>query len=49
MLATWSQQLKIELSIIGEIEKGQGICCISPNGTIYNPQKAGFEHFSRKS
>ncbi len=49
MLATWSQQLDIKLSIIGEIEEGQSICCISPNGMIYDPQKAGFEHFSQQS
>ncbi len=49
MLATWSQQLDIKLSIIGEIEEGESARCISPNGTIYDPQKAGFEHFSQKS
>ena len=48
LLATWSQQLDIELSIIGEIEEGEGVRCISPDGTIYDPQKAGFEHFSQK-
>lgn len=49
LLATWSQQLDISLSIIGEIEEGEGVRCISPDGTVYNPQQAGFEHFSRKS
>ena len=47
LLPTWSQQLGIKLSIIGEIEEGEGVRCISPDGTIYDPQKAGFEHFSQ--
>ena len=48
LLATWSQQLDIDLNIIGEIEESDGIRCISPDSTIYDPQKAGFEHFSQK-
>jgi len=48
LLATWSQQLDIRLSIIGEIEEGEGVRCIGPDGTIYDPQKAGFEHFNQK-
>ena len=43
-----ANNLGINLSIIGEIEKGEGVRCISPDGTIYDPQKAGFEHFSQK-
>ena len=49
LLATWSQQLDINLSIIGEIEEGESALVISPNGTIYDPKKAGFEHFSQNT
>ncbi len=49
MLGKWSQQLDIRLSVIGEIEEGDGARCINPDGTIYDPQKVGFEHFSQKS
>ncbi len=45
-LPTWSQQLDIGLSIIGEIEKGDASRCMGPDGTAYDPQNAGFEHFS---
>ena len=44
-LASWSQQLDIELSIIGEIEQEQGIRCIRKDGTAYSPRGTGFEHF----
>jgi len=46
MLALWSQQLDIKLSIIGEIEEGEGSRCLGPDGTVYDSQSAGFEHFS---
>jgi thiamine-monophosphate kinase len=45
MLINWSTQLDIRLSIIGEIEQQGGIRCISPDGSGFNPQHAGFEHF----
>lgn len=48
-LADWSQQLDISLSVIGEIEKGQGARCFGPDGAVYDPQSAGFEHFSNKA
>lgn len=49
LLETWSQQLDIKLSIIGEIEEGRGSRCFGPDGALYDPQSAGFEHFSRKT
>ena len=49
LLTGWSQQLGIGLSVIGEIEEGEGCRCISPDGAIYNPKSAGFEHFQHKS
>lgn len=47
MIARWLQTPGIELSIIGEIEPGEGIRCIGPDGVEYDPQNAGFEHFSQ--
>jgi len=44
-LENWVAELDIDLSIIGEIEANEGIRCIRPDGSTYNPQKSGFEHF----
>ena len=44
-LAIWSQQLNIKLSVIGEIEKDEGIRCLAKDGSEYHPQGTGFEHF----
>ena len=45
LIAAWAQQLDINLSIIGEITKDEGVRCISPDGSSYDPVYAGFEHF----
>jgi thiamine-monophosphate kinase len=45
MLANWSTQLGIRLSVIGEIEQQAGCRCICADGSTYNSAKAGFEHF----
>ena len=49
LLATWSQQLDIDLTVIGEIEAGGDIRCLKKDGTAFEPQSAGFEHFRQKS
>ena len=49
LLATWSQQLDIDLTVIGEIEAGGDIRCLKKDGTVFEPQSAGFEHFRHKS
>jgi len=49
MIAAWSSELDIRLSIIGEIEEDEGIRCTGPDGEAYVPQYAGFEHFGQKS
>ena len=49
LLATWSQQLDIDLTVIGEIEAGGDIRCLKKDGTAFEPQSAGFEHFRHKS
>ena len=49
MIANWTQSLGIKLTVIGEIEAGEGVRCINPDGTEYHPQNAGFEHFSQVS
>ena len=46
-LATWSQQLAIQLSVIGEIEKSEGIRCLCSDGTVYHPRGTSFEHFRK--
>ena len=48
LLATWSQQLDIKLSVIGEIERDEGIRCLTRDGNRYSPEGTGFEHFSQK-
>jgi len=45
LLAAWSQEMDIRLSIIGEIEEGEGSRCLGPDGSVYDPQTAGYEHF----
>ena len=49
LLAAWSEQLDVDLSIIGEVEAGPGTRCIQPDGTVYNSQNFGFEHFGQKA
>jgi len=49
LLETWSQQLDIRLSIIGVLEEDEGIRCFSPDGSLFDTQRAGFEHFSHKA
>jgi thiamine-monophosphate kinase len=44
-LKNWAAEMDIGLSIIGEIEADEGIRCIRSDGSTYNPQKSGFEHF----
>ena len=47
LLATWSDELAVRLSVIGEIEAGEGVRCIGPGGVPYDPQRTGFEHFGQ--
>ncbi len=44
-LTNWAEQLDIDLSIIGKVEPEKGIRCVLADGSTYNPQHAGFEHF----
>lgn len=44
-LETVAQQLDIRLSVIGEIEKDEGIRCFTKDGMAYHPKGTGFEHF----
>lgn len=46
-IATWSQQLGIGLSLIGEVNGEQGIRCLDKDGGEYLPQGTGFEHFGQ--
>ena len=49
MIASWTQSLGIRLSVIGEIESGEGVRCVGPDDSVYDPQNSGFEHFSQRS
>ena len=49
LLAGWSQQLDIKLSVIGEIEGDEGIRCVASDGSSYAPEGSGFEHFRQKT
>ena len=44
-LSSLSQQLDIDLTVIGEIEADLGIRCFGKNGEPYSPHETGFEHF----
>jgi len=48
-IPTWSQQLNTRLSIIGQIEEGEAVRCIGPDGAVFSPQSTGFEHFGQKA
>jgi thiamine-monophosphate kinase len=47
-LGDLSQELGIRLSIIGAIEKGEGIRCLAKDGTAYHVPDTGFEHFRQR-
>lgn len=49
MISTWSRELDIRLSIVGEIEDAEGIRCMDTDGALYDPQYTGFEHFGQRS
>ena len=49
LLNTWSQQLDTRLSIIGEVEKDEGVRCQAPDGSVYKPQRDGFDHFQAQT
>lgn len=48
-LSSLGQKLDINLSVIGEIEKEEGIRCFGKDGSTYKTEGAGFEHFRKKS
>ncbi|HEY5776282.1 MAG TPA: thiamine-phosphate kinase [Xanthomonadales bacterium] len=47
-LGDLSRELGLQLSIIGEIEEGEGIRCLAKDGSVYHAPVAGFEHFRQK-
>lgn len=47
MMAGWIQSTGINLSIIGEVESGEGVRCICPDESVFDPRGSGFEHFSQ--
>lgn len=44
-LDEWSNELNIELSVIGKVEQGEGVRCIAPGGVDFKPRRPGFDHF----
>ncbi len=47
LLKAWSKALDVSLSVIGSIEKGEGIRCLAPDGTEFDPKKTGYDHFGQ--
>lgn len=45
LIGEWQQQLGIGITVIGQVEEGQGIRCVTPGGEDFDPLRAGFEHF----
>lgn len=45
MLDLWREQLNLDLTVIGRIEEGEGVQCLNPDGGLFEPGRAGFEHF----
>jgi thiamine-monophosphate kinase len=48
MIQSWRRETETRLSVIGEIEDGEGVRCTGPDGLAYDPQYTGFEHFGRQ-
>jgi len=46
MLDQWREQLNLNLTVIGQIEEGEGVQCHTADGEIFKPVRPGFEHFS---
>ncbi len=44
----WSGELGVDLTIIGNIEDGDGIHCMRADGTEYHARATGFDHFAAK-
>jgi thiamine-monophosphate kinase len=40
-----SASLEVPLTVIGEIEAGKGVRCVTADGSAYQPPGTGFEHF----
>lgn len=49
LLDTWSRQLDIRLTVIGEIEAEPGVRCVTNDGASYEPRSRGYEHFHGKA
>jgi len=44
-LGKLSGSLEVPLTVIGEVEAGKGVRCVSADGSAYLPPDTGFEHF----
>lgn len=44
-LGTLAISLELPLTVIGEIEAGKGVRCVTADGSVYEPPGTGFEHF----
>lgn len=45
MLDRWREQLNLNLTVIGRIEEGEGVQCFNADGELFEPERAGFQHF----
>lgn len=46
-LTRWQRQLGVDLTVIGEIDEGEDIRCVTPGGREFEPRNTGFEHFGQ--
>ncbi len=41
--------LGLRITVIGRIAEGAGVCCLAPDGAIFEPDLTGFDHFLARS
>ncbi len=39
------QELGLQLTVLGHMEEGTGVKCLEPDGTLFEPEHSGYEHF----
>lgn len=48
-LDQWREQLNLDLTVIGQIEEGEGLRCHTEEGEEFIPERSGFAHFADQS
>jgi len=39
------QELGLQLTVVGHMDEGAGVRCLEPDGTLFEPEHSGYEHF----